>query len=282
MHLLRTIVTVILLSASPLAFAAHWVVDFSGSAEDYVIKRGDTELQPERLMVLQPNDLIIVKEASGHIVLVDHANERQNCRADDSPYLVPASAPPPSLLANVRDWAESWWNTRGRQSSKTVAAVTKGGFDPSIAGDYPDGAMLLSGTRDIWVSWHGGIPPFSLQLKTDSGETVTSLENVQTTSATLPATSLSPGNYVLQVAAGGPADVLNLTVVDQDALPDRAVQIMALDAPEEVRLGHLALFLGTQDRWRFEARQIAATQDLQRLAGYLDDFQYSSSAVGER
>jgi hypothetical protein len=254
----------------PAANAALWVIDFEGPPSGYVIERGDVEVPLEKLTLLKGGDVITVKEAAGGITLVDQANTRHVLTAGDSPYSVPQSEPTPSLLLNVREWVESWWNTRGNQSTTTTAAVSKGGLDPVFTGAVNGQAMLLSGARRLRVSWRGGIAPFDLRLATARGETLAEVSSLDEFAAALPELSLRPGSYTLQVSGGGAPELLALAVVDEDHLPDTARQILALDVPDEIRFGYLALYLSTEDSWRFEALQLAHRYDLEVLVYTLE------------
>jgi len=265
------IIGIFLLGLAPAVDAAFWVIDFKGSPDGYAIARGDAEVPLEKLMILHGGDTVIVNDAAGEITLVDQANTRHVLSANESPFSVPDSEPSPGLLSNVRDWVASWWNTRGNQSTTTTAAVSKGGLDPVFVGNTNGAAMVLSGTRRLHVSWSGGIAPFDLRLAAATGEMLVELSNVDEFAAALPEVSLLPGSYSLQVSGGGTPDILTLSVVHKDRLPDTAQQILALDVPDEIRFGYLALFLSTEDSWRFEALQLAHTNNLEQLVYTLEN-----------
>ena len=265
------IIGIFLLGLAPNVDAAFWVVDFKGSPEGYAIERGNAEVPLEKLMLLHGGDLVIVHDAAGEVTLVDQANTHHILSANDSPFSVPESEPSPRLLSNVRDWVASWWNTRGSQSTTTTAAISKGGLDPVFVGNMHDTAMVLSGTRGLRVSWRGGIAPFDLQLASSTGGVLAELSGLDEFAAALPNVSLRPGSYSLRVSGGGVPDVLSLSVVREDQLPDTAQRILALNVPDQVRFGYLALFLSTEDSWRFEALQLAHRYDLEQLVDTLEN-----------
>ncbi len=265
------IIGVLLLGLASVVDAAFWVIDFRGPPTGYAIERGHAEVPLEKLMLLHGGDVVIVNDSAGEITLVDQANTRHVLSADESPFSVPESEPSPGLLSNVRAWVESWWNTRGNQSTTTTTAVSKGGLDPVFVGNTNHMAKLLSGDRRLQVSWRGGIAPFDLRLASATGETLAELSSLNESAAALPEVSLLPGRYSLQVSGGGAPDSVILSVVRKDQLPDTAQQILALDVPDEVRFGYLALFLSTEDSWRFEALQLAHTYNLEQLVYTLEN-----------
>lgn len=261
----------IFLAVAPATFAAYWVIDFEGAASDYVVRRGGAEIPLEKLMVLDSGDVLIIRSEAGTITLVDQANTRHILTAGDPPFVVPDSEPLPGLLSNIREWVRSWWNTRGNQTTRTTAAVSKGDLDPVITGTVNRESMLLAGTRRLYVAWNGGIAPFELRLVSASGQVLVELFDIHQSSIRMPEVSLQPGVYSLQISAGGARNELTLSAVPEEHLPDTAREILAVDIPEDIRRSYLALFLSTEDAWRFEALQLAYEHDLWQLVDRLEN-----------
>lgn len=131
--------------------------------------------------------------------------------------------------------------------------------------------MLLAGTRRLYVAWNGGIAPFELRLVSASGQVLVELFDIHQSSIRMPEVSLQPGVYSLQISAGGARNELTLSAVPEEHLPDTAREILAVDIPEDIRRSYLALFLSTEDAWRFEALQLAYEHDLWQLVDRLEN-----------
>lgn len=252
------------------ANAAHWVIDFKGDPSDITLRRAGADVPLKRLMVLKPGDEITVAGTDAAITIDGDTDDRRVVTAAESPFVVPESSPPPGLLGNIRGWAESWWNTKGNQSTTTTIAVSKGDLDPELQYFGGEDVRVLAGTRHLYVSWQGGLAPFDVELASDAGETIAVAEGVEDFEAVLPDVELSPGAYNLRIFAGGSPDIGKFVVVDEEQLPARAQEILALPVPDEVRFGHLALYLSTDDAWRFEARQLAHRYNLGGLVDTLE------------
>ena len=264
MAITRT-VAIILLFSGAAANGSYWVSDFEGSAEQYIVVRNEETIEIEQLMLLQAADIIIMDNPGGRILLVDDRNEHHRLTPENTPFVVPESESPPQLLINVRNWLASWWNTRGNQSTSTMAAVSKGGLEPEFVFAANEDIFLLSGTRDLYLAWRGGIQPFDLSLVADAGTLLSRWSVATGYSVSLPKVTLQNGQYDLTIAAGGAASSITLTVVGREQLPGPAEAILYLDLPDEIRFGHLALILSAYSHWRFEALQLAHSHNLSQL-----------------
>lgn len=280
MAITRTLATVLLLSGTA-AYGSFWVSEFEGSAEQYRLVRDNETIAIEQLMLLQSADTINIDNPGGRLLVVDERNERYELTAENTPFVVPESASPPQLLINVRNWVASWWNTRGKQSTSTMAAVSKGGLEPKIFVATSGENFLLSGTREIHLAWRGGIQPFDLSIVSESGKLLGRRTGISGYNASLPEVALQNGQYVMQVVAGVAETNITLTAVSTEQLPDPAEAILNLDLPDKIRFGHLAMLLSAFSHWRFEALQIAHSYNLTQLEHDLLFGDFPESDIGE-
>ncbi len=266
--------TIAVLLSLPLwcatAAAAYWVIDFKGAQSDYVVRRDGAEIPIERLMLLHDADEITVIASDGAITIDGKTDSRRIVTASESPFVVPASSPPPGLIGNIRGWVESWWSTRGSQSATTTTAVAKGDLDPVLSHVTSDEVRLLAGVRDIYVSWRGGLGSFDVEVADSAGDNVAEVGDVADFEVVVPDVELRPGTYELRVSDGGSPAIARVVVVEKGQLPARAREILALQVPDEVRFGYLALYLSTDDAWRFEALQLARRYNLDALIDTLE------------
>lgn len=280
MTMTRTVATILLLSGTP-AYGSYWVSEFEGPAEQYSVVRDNEAIAISQLMLLQSADTINIDNPGGRLLLVDERNERHVLTAENTPFDVPESKAPPQLLINVRNWVASWWNTRGNQSTSTMAAVSKGGLEPEILVATSGDNFLLSGIREIHLAWHGGIGPFDLSIVSESGELLGRRTGISSFSASLPEVALHEGQYNMKVAAGGAETNITLTAVGRNQLPDTAEAILNLDLPDEIRFGHLAMLLSAYSHWRFEALLLAHNYNLTQLELDLLSGNFPESDISE-
>jgi hypothetical protein len=281
MLLVSRTITLVLLLLSTAASASYWVGDFDSAAQDYRIIRNSVPIAIAQLMLLQPGDIIVIDKPDGRIRLIGENNEHRNLTQGDTPFVVPESEMPPQLLVNIRHWVASWWSTRGNQNTSSMAAVSKGDFEPTL---YPAGSedeFLLEGTRKLQVAWQGGIEPFDVSLFDQAGERLAHEADLSGFTASLPEYVLPKGRYTLTVSSGGAASSIELTVVGKDKLPPSAEAILNLDVPDEIRFGHLAMILSAYGEWRFEAFQLAVDYNLTQLMLDLLAGNYPESVFAE-
>ncbi len=280
MTMTRTVATVLLLSGTA-AYGSYWVSEFEGSAEQYKVVRDNEIISIAQLMLLQSNDKIIIDSPGGRLLVVDERNQHHELTPENTPFVIPESKAPPQLLINVRNWVASWWNTRGNQSTSTMAAVSKGGLDPEILVATSGDNFLLSGIREIHLAWRGGIQPFDLSIVSESGKLLGRRTGISSFAASLPDVALEDGQYNMKVAAGVAETNIALTAVGREQLPDPAEAILNLDLPDEIRFGHLAMLLSAYSHWRFEALQLAHSYNLTQLELDLLSGNFPESDISE-
>jgi hypothetical protein len=133
-----------------------------------------------------------------------------------------------------------------------------------------DRSILVAGTRAIFVSWQGGVPPFSVTLSTaETGAVIAKTTGVNACAGRLPRVSLTPGHYRLAVTdANNVAEQEeNLFFVVADA-PTTPRELGEADIPEEARQIYTATWMTVLDggEWAFEAQQRVAAMDCHSAA----------------
>ena len=263
---LRTITAIFLLLCLSSASASFWVSEFTGSADAYRIERDGERILLQQLMLLQAGDTIHIDDDAAELIVINEHNESIAVTRKVSPFVVPESAAPPSLLVNIGNWMASWWQTRANQSSTTLVAVSKGMLDPTALVAVPSENFLLNGRRDIFVAWTGGSSPFDVQLTTTSGELIAQAAHITEYSVTLPQCNLDSGQRIeLRITDAMGLSVVPITIVDEDQLPVPARSVIELEVPDAIRFGNLALILSGFENWRFEALQIAHANKIRDL-----------------
>jgi hypothetical protein len=131
-------------------------------------------------------------------------------------------------------------------------------------------SVLAAGNRAIFVSWQGGVPPFSVTLSTaETGVVIAKTTGVNACAGRLPSVSLTPGHYRLAVTdANNVAEQEeSLFSVVGDA-PTTPRELREADIPEEARQLYTATWMTVLDggEWAFEAQQRVAAMDCHSAA----------------
>jgi len=131
-------------------------------------------------------------------------------------------------------------------------------------------SVLAAGNRAIFVSWQGGVPPFSVTLSAaETGRILAQTVGVRgTCSVFLPRTDLRPGHYQLTLT-----DAQNVKE-QEDSLfvvaeaPAEPSELRDANLPEDARQLYVATWLSVLDRgiWAFEAQQRVAAMDCHSAA----------------
>jgi hypothetical protein len=131
-------------------------------------------------------------------------------------------------------------------------------------------SVLAAGNRAIFVSWQGGVPPFSVTLSAaETGKILAQTVGVRgTCAAYLPRTDLRPGHYHLTLT-----DAQNVKE-QEDSLfvvaeaPAEPSELRDANLPEDARQIYAATWLGVLDggKWAFEAQQRVAAMDCRSAA----------------
>ncbi len=266
----RATIVILLATAVSTVHGSYWVSEFTESPDSYRIARSSGTIPLEQLMLLETGDIIHVSDRFAMLVVINEQNERIAVTQDNSPFVVPESEAPPTLLINIRNWMASWWSTRGNQSTSTTAAVSKGALEPKTPFAAYGENWLLSGSREIYVSWSGGFPPFEVQLVDSSENVVAQVTGVQNYAVALPRYELDEGSrFDLHISDGSGSSTAAITVAGKDRLPASVQSVIDLDVPDKIRFGNVALLLSVNEGWRFEALQLAHAYRLDELESRL-------------
>lgn len=152
------------------------------------------------------------------------------------------------------------------QRKAKVAGLTRDIAPLALPALVAPQANLVAGGRALYVSWTGGVGPFSVQLlNAAEGREVASQANIERHWVRLPVAELAAGNYTLWVRnrAGYRVEGIRedgLAVVAPSALPAMPDVLKSAGLPDEARTLFYADYLAGQDdgRWTLEALQRVA------------------------
>ncbi len=169
------------------AQAAWWIQDISASKpEEIKIHRNGQDLPARLLMPLHTGDVLNLPEDTSLRLIQDNQTERK-LTAQDSPFTVPDTAPPPTLWGNVLASLRDWFSKKMAQPTVVVSATSRSDGELAWRGaPYLPPLQLHPGHAQLRLYWQGGTPPYALRLDDAQGNRVAQRDNLQQTLADLP------------------------------------------------------------------------------------------------
>ena len=107
-----------------LSWGAYWIVDFSGTPEEYRLAREGKQIEIKLLMVLKTGDKLEINHKDGRLVLVREDNSRTILTNQDSPFTVPEAQDPPGIMSNLISWIMDKWKHGSKSDHLTT--ITRG------------------------------------------------------------------------------------------------------------------------------------------------------------
>jgi len=252
-----------------LSWGAYWIVDFSGTPEEYRLAREGKQIEIKLLMVLKTGDKLEINHKDGRLVLVREDNSRTILTNQDSPFTVPEAQDPPGIMSNLTSWIISKWKHGSKSDHLTT--ITRGSA-PELP---PDPLLLLGtsyvenfifpGTNVLVAHWRGGRPPFQIQLLDASDGVVAKNTDIHAYSAQLTDLSLAPGEYGLVVKGRRSSIYTAIKVVKPEEKPQILMEIVESRSPDKVKDSFSVLALSSRQEWLFQALQLAEKNNLQDL-----------------
>lgn len=155
--------------------------------------------------------------------------------------------------------------------SQTVTAATRGTRCANVDTNRPEKfdvpashatVRLVAGTRDLFVPWRGGLPPFQLALvNLDTGKAVAQASHVSGCEAVFSGVALVPGSYELLLtdAKNAALRIGSITVVKASEALAEPAELQDSDLPQEARAHFHAVWLASEANgvWTLEAIQAA-------------------------
>ncbi len=244
------------------------------------------DLEPgDQIFVTNPNAVIVVR----YIANNDPVKVRQSVRigsTKEQADLTVRSSSLPSLGGTLWTWFKDQLTGADRSGSVLSAAASKGVgasdacFNETGRSDDPtsfiipiltaDKSQIVSGPRELFVSWRGGAPPFSVALaNAKTGVVIVRLADIHAACfARLPETDLAEGRYRLTVtdANNVKEEEDSLFVVDHS--PSMPPELRDAPLADEARQLYFATWLWAIDdgEWAFEAQQRVAAMDCHSAA----------------
>jgi hypothetical protein len=256
---------------------------------DVHLDKEDGLLPGDQIVITRPGAVVIVRKlATNEIIAI-------GTDATSLTYKLPQPAIP-GLPKSVLAWFEG--ALRGaNQASDSNAMVTSravkgpcynetGKTNEPVEFRIPvlvaSRSVIAAGNRSLFVSWQGGVPPFSLTLSAaQTGTIVAQTADIRgSCAAYLPRTELRPGQYRLTLTDAHNIKEQEDSLFVVDEAPTEPRQLRDANLPEEARSIYAATWLAAWDRgsWAFEAQQRVAAMDC-RSAAVQDWLQQWGSSI---
>jgi hypothetical protein len=252
------------------------------------IKRDNIELRlkdnPVKFQFRLGDQIAVTRQDAVVMVRLLATNETVVVTTKDKPLTFKQSAVP-GLLGSVATWLIGVLQGSDQAGDSSVMTASRavntgpcynetGKTNEPVTFRIPilaaSRSVLAAGNRAIFVSWHGGVPPFSVTLSAaETGRILAQTVGVRgTCSAYLPRTDLRPGHYQLTLT-----DAQNVKE-EEDSLfvvaeaPAEPSELRDANLPEEARQLYTATWMTVLDggEWAFEAQQRVAAMDCHSTA----------------
>ncbi|HQW21325.1 MAG TPA: hypothetical protein PLI90_11735 [Rhodocyclaceae bacterium] len=256
------------ISAQAEVAVAGWVEKPSFSA--FKIVRGGVDL-PAGNADLQACDIVVLRDpkATVRIMLANYQRVQLDASVSERRIKVPCgekarwSDKPLAVLriiaglatapATNSESSERALATRGAEMSPQLSVPALGNYNP----------MLVAGERSLYVTWAGGVAPYTVKLAPyGGGVAVVEERNIDAKAVRLPKVHLKPGRYVLEVLGGDKFGIKDdaIAVVDASKLPEppRALIDARLPKADHDLLYAYYLEGWGNGEWTLEALQRAA------------------------
>lgn len=153
--------------------------------------------------------------------------------------------------ANSRKYVERATFSRAPAEAPRLVVPALGNYDP----------LLVVGERSLYLTWEGGVAPYTVTLQRYGGGKLAEQTDIRTTSVRLPRVSLEPGRYVLVVQGsdkyGIKEDAVTVVEAAQLPLPPKALTDARLPKADHELLYAYYLEGWGQGQWTLEALQRA-------------------------
>ena len=142
--------------------------------------------------------------------------------------------------------------TRSPDESPRLAVPALGNYNP----------LLVAGERSLYLTWEGGVAPYTVTLQRYGGGNVVEQTNIGATSVRFPRVRLEPGRYVLLVQGSDKYGIKEdtITVVEASRLPPPPKVLTDANLPKAEHELLYAYYLEGwgQGKWTLEALQRGA------------------------
>lgn len=240
---------------------AGWIDHFDGQPENYNLKRGDQSPPVALLQILQVGDIIEVKDEQEVILNLVGGTQLFKVTAENSPFQVEASHQVPVSLESRWSWLKEqlnrWHQLINPVDSKSDESTM---LSMPLLANVKQPAVLAAGQRVLYLEWHGGKPPYQVQVKQrreQLWEVTTEKTQVQTTPINF---EIRSSYRVIITDAEKNLFLGGFRVVDANEVPSDSILSKSDQETDEVYQTLLVTWLVFQEKgkWRFEAFQRVA------------------------
>jgi hypothetical protein len=248
-----------------------WIDHFEGSAGYYALVRNGRNIGIECCWTpLYAGDSIVVHYESARVFLNFGGDRdvrvchKKNSSADcdeESPYVIKGHGNTGAiryLMQWAADYLTGWFSTHPLPAPGEQDAVARGAASPLTVPllDFEEG-HVLAGSRKLQLAWHGGAPPYRLEIRREGGkDPVLRLESVSITRTSIPGFILNEGSYSFDIAdAQNQRVAKRFKVVADSELPAIPADLAKADIPNDMKETLAAAWLSSQSHglWAWEA-----------------------------
>ncbi len=248
--------------------ATGWIDGFDGTADAFLLTRGDRPVPVYPLLPLYPGDRIEVRSADGRLRI--HTSETAALVIDPShsPFTMPAAGQAPTPWSNVMEWAGRLFAGLHEtyNAAQLVVTVGRGNEESAPASGllFAEPVKLATGRRSLALAWRNGKAPYRVRITAAAvgAAPLADLSGLTDARCQVPAIEWTPGAYLIEVRdAADKTLVTGISVVEAGALPQLDPAALPAGLSEPAAQSIRAAWLASQDggwAWRLEAYQQVA------------------------
>jgi hypothetical protein len=263
----KFLLTFLLLASPALADGEIGCVDeFRGDASAYKIIRADKELAMQLLLPMHNGDRIEMTNEDGSVTirLAGQLPPLVWSKAD-SVNALSVEIPRASFWSNLMDETVAFISPLDRQKRQQVLANIRNDGNEAFAVPLLESPQTIAaGNRTIALGWQKPSQVVEISILSKSGKKIISKAKGSGGLWISPALALKPGNYRVEILAGGKKLSGKITAADPAALPEIPAELRFETIPEPLRRTAQALWLARQDKGQYRLEALALLAGVRR------------------
>jgi len=181
-----------------------WINSIEGESDSIRLLRQGHSDPVKPFTTLRAGDQLQIGDSRSAVVIGTPDGKNRRIGAAQSPFTVSAPGNAPSMQGNVFKWVSGLFPL-GAKKETTLALSsmsTRGANTAPLAVPYLTRRFLVEArTRQLYLSWSGGTPPFRLRLVSQTdGKDIIALVGIGERHVLAPRRELAEGNYLLEIS----------------------------------------------------------------------------------
>ena len=243
-----------------------YVDDFRGDASAYKVIRADKEIEMQLLLPMHNGDLIEMASEDGSVTirLAGQLPPLAWSKADSGKPLN-IEIPRASFWSNLMGETIAFISPLDREKREKVLANIRNDGDQAFAVPLLQLPQIIAaGNRTIAFGWQKPSQVVEISILLKPGKKIVSKAKGAGGLWVSPVLLLKPGNYRVEIAAGGKKVSGKITAADPAALPEIPAELRLETIPGPLRRTAQALWLARQDKGQYRLEALTMLANVNR------------------